>query len=147
LVLFILFFFLDYRVAFWTAVGIPISIACTVILLPFFDITINSISLCGLVVVLGMVVDDAIIVAESIYRRMERGAPPAEAAEFGLRVVFKPVVATIATTVIAFTPMFFMGGKLVDKLTGLVPMSIIEDAIMKCLSGYENAYCGRIENE
>jgi len=43
--------------------------------------------------------------------------------------------------------MFFKGGKLVDKLTGLVPMSIIEDAIIKCLSGYKNAYCGRIENE
>ncbi len=114
LVMWILFMFLDRRVAFWTAAGIPISVGLTVIAMPVLGITINSISLCGLVVVLGMVVDDAIIVSESIYRASERGMAPADAAVYGLRTVIRPVRATIITTVIAFVPIYFIPGMIGD---------------------------------
>lgn len=110
LVLIVLFLFLDKKVAFWTATGIPFSVAIALICLPLFDITLNSISLLGIVVVLGMLVDDAIIVAESIYRAGEEGESRTEAALTGLRQVVKPVFATIVTTVIAFIPMYFTPG-------------------------------------
>lgn len=109
-VLIILFLFLDKKVAVWTAVGIPFSIAGTIILLPFFNVTINSVSLLGFVVVLGMLVDDAIIISESIYSARENGMPPIEASIFGLKSVVKPVIATIVTTIIAFLPLYFLPG-------------------------------------
>ena len=114
MVIVILFFFLDKRIAFWTAVGIPISIGITLIILKFLDISINSISLCGFVVVLGMVVDDAIIIAESIYRAREKGMPPVDASIYGLRMVVKPVLGTIITTIIAFTSLYFVPGMIGD---------------------------------
>lgn len=114
LVVLILFFFLDKKVALWTSAGIPISVGLTLIVLPRLGITINSISLCGLVVVLGMVVDDAIIVAESIYSAKEAGANGLEAATFGLKKVIRPVFGTIVTTMIAFSPLYFIPGMIGD---------------------------------
>ncbi|MCB1159446.1 MAG: efflux RND transporter permease subunit, partial [Leptospiraceae bacterium] len=111
-VLIVLFLFLDSSTALWTAFGIPVSIAMTLILLPLFDITINSISLCGLVVVIGMVVDDAIIISESIARSRESGLGATEAAIDGLQKVIKPVIGTIITTMLAFVPMYFLPGML-----------------------------------
>ena len=110
LVIIFLFLFLDRKVAFWTAAGIPFSIAITIIVLPFLDVTINAISLCGMVVVLGMLVDDAIIVAESIYRAREEGMDKTEASVYGLKMVIKPVFGTILTTIIAFIPIYFLPG-------------------------------------
>lgn len=110
LVLAVLFLFLEFRVALWTAVGIPLSIAVAFILIPIFDITLNSISLLGIIVVLGMLVDDAIIIAESIYRSKENGMPVKKAAIHGLQQVMRPVFATVATTIIAFIPMYFVPG-------------------------------------
>ena len=111
LLLIVLMIFLDPKVAFWTTFGIPLAMAIAIITLPFFGITINSISLVGMVVVLGMLVDDAIIVADSIYKGKEAGMSGLEAALFGLDRVYYPVMATIATTIISFTPMFFLPGE------------------------------------
>lgn len=114
LVLLVLFLFLDKKIAFWTATGIPLSVAIALIILPIFDITLNGISLMGLVVVLGMLVDDAIIIAESIYSNREAGMPAKEAAIRGLQDVLKPVIATILTTILAFIPMYFLPGQIGD---------------------------------
>jgi multidrug efflux pump subunit AcrB len=114
LVVCILFIFLDRTTALWTAAGLPISIALTLIVMPMLDITINSISILGLIVVLGMVVDDAIIISESIYRSREQGMKAKEAALHGIKVVYKPVVGTIITTMIAFIPIYFMPGTIGD---------------------------------
>ena len=114
LVIIVLFFFLDKRIAFWTAFGIPISIGITIIVLNILDITINSISLCGIVVVLGMVVDDAIIISESIYRSRENGMEPTRASIYGLMMVIRPVIGTILTTMIAFFPIYFVPGIIGD---------------------------------
>jgi len=133
LVLFVLFFFLDKKIAFWTSVGIPVSIAGTLILLPWLNITINSISILGLVVVLGMVVDDAIIISESIYRAKEEGMSPVEASIYGLKIVIKPVLATIITTIIAFLPLYFLPG-IEGKFALEIPSIVI---IMLTVSFFE----------
>ena len=114
LVLLVLFLFLDYRVAFWTACGIPIAIAAALTVMPTLDVSINSVSLCGVVLVLGMIVDDAIIIAESIYRQIEAGVELKEAALEGLSQVIKPVFGTIITSMIAFLPLYFLPGTIGD---------------------------------
>lgn len=124
LVLFALFFFLDTRVAMWTAIGIPFAVMIAFIAVPFFGLTINSISLIGIIVVLGMLVDDAIIVSESIYREREKGLPPLEASISGLKKVISPVMTTIATTIIAFMPIFFLPG-MAGEFAAEVPAFVI----------------------
>ena len=133
LVIIILFIFLDRKIALWTALGIPLSVGITLILLPIFNITLNSISLLGLVAVLGMVVDDAIIIAESIYRSREAGLPAKESALQGLRTVIKPVFGTIITTMIAFLPMYFLPG-MVGDFSREIPSIVI---IMLAASFFE----------
>lgn len=114
LVLIVLFLFLDPAIALWTALGIPIAIAIATIFMPSLDVSINSVSLCGVILVLGMIVDDAIIISESIYREMEGGSPPREAAFNGLKTVIKPVFGTIITSIIAFIPLYFLPGVIGD---------------------------------
>jgi multidrug efflux pump subunit AcrB len=124
LVVLILFLFLDPQIALWTSVGIPISIGLTLIMLPRLGVTLNSISLCGMVVVLGMVVDDAIIVSESIFSAREKGMSGIDAAVYGLKRVIKPVLGTIITTIIAFTPMYFIPG-MVGEFSYEIPTIVI----------------------
>lgn len=124
LVLFILFFFLERRIAFWTAMGIPVSVAVAIICLPMIGVTINSVSLCGFIVVLGMVVDDAIIVGESIYREMKNGASARDAAILGLQRVVKPVLGTIVSTMIAFLPIYYIPG-VIGKFATEIPTVVI----------------------
>ncbi len=120
----ILFLFLDRRIAFWTAAGIPLSIAIAIVLFPWLGITINSISLVGVIVVLGMIVDDAIIIAESIYRAQEEGLSMQESAVTGLANVVRPVLGTIVTTIIAFLPMYFIPG-IVGDFSREIPTVVI----------------------
>lgn len=114
LVLMILFLFLDYRIAMWTAFGIPIAISIALIFLPSLDVTINSVSLCGMILVLGMIVDDAIIVAESVYSKIESGLESHAAALDGTLAVISPVFGTIVTSIIAFVPLYFLPGMIGD---------------------------------
>lgn len=110
LVLAVLLLFLNHRVALWTAFGIPLATCIALCVMYPLGITINSISLVGMVVVLGMLVDDAIIIAECIQSGMEEGLTGIDAARRGLRQVFWPVLVTIITTVMAFMPMYFLPG-------------------------------------
>ncbi|WP_455234225.1 efflux RND transporter permease subunit [Thiogranum longum] len=110
LVLLSLYLFLNFRVALITAMGIPVSFLVAVMLIHYLGFTINMISLFAFLIALGLIVDDAIIVNENIYRHMEQGMPAAQAAQTGSREVFWPVMASTSTTVAAFLPMFFIGG-------------------------------------
>ena len=110
LVLLSLYLFLNFRVALITAMGIPVSFLVAVIMLHYLGYTINMVSLFAFLIALGMIVDDAIIVNENIYRHMEMGMPARQAASVGAREVFWPVVASTATTVAAFLPMFAISG-------------------------------------
>ncbi len=112
LLLISLYIFLNFRVALVTAMGIPVSFLIAIVLLYFLDYTINMVSLFAFLIALGMIVDDAIIVTENVYRHMATGLPAKEAAEKATREVFWPVLASTATTIAAFLPMFAIGGTL-----------------------------------
>jgi multidrug efflux pump subunit AcrB len=114
LVLLILSLFLDWRTALWVAIGIPVALLGSLVFLPVFDVYLDSIALAAMILVIGIVVDDGIIVAESIWQQREAGHPPLKAAADGTQQVMWPVITTTLTTILAFAPMFFMPGMLGD---------------------------------
>ncbi len=123
LVLLVLTLFLNFRIAFWVAMGIPIAMLGTFFLLPMFDSFLDSITLTSMVLLIGIIVDDGIIVSENITRHREMGATPLQAAVNGLHEVFFPVLTTILTTFLAFAPMFFMTGML-GKFVYVIPLTV-----------------------
>ena len=123
LVLFILAVFLNFHSAFWVAMGIPIAVLGTIILMPFFDCTLDILTLGAMILVVGIIVDDAIIIAENIYQNYESGKSPLDAAVDGVYGVWKPVVTTVATTLLVFMPMFFMKG-IMGKIIKVMPLTI-----------------------
>jgi len=110
LLLVALLLFLDLRVALMTALGIPISFLGGILLAGALGVSMNMITMFALIVVLGMVVDDAIVVGENVFRLMEEGLSPREAALEGTAQVGKPVLATILTSVVAFLPVLLLEG-------------------------------------
>ncbi|MCP4752351.1 MAG: efflux RND transporter permease subunit [Proteobacteria bacterium] len=129
LVLFILGLILEMRLAFWVTMGIPISFLGAFMVMPQFDVSINSYSLFALIVTLGMVVDDAIIIGENIYYRRQNGEAPIEAAINGASEVAVPVVFSILTTVAAFSPMLFLPG-VWGKFFRILPIVIISVLVL-----------------
>jgi multidrug efflux pump subunit AcrB len=123
LVLLMLSIFLNLRTAFWVAVGIPVAILGTFFFLPLFDSFLDSISLLALILVIGIIVDDGIIISENIARRREMGDPPLKAASEGVREVFLPVLTTVLTTFLGFAPMLFMKG-MMGKFIYVIPLVV-----------------------
>ena len=111
LVLVILFVFLDFRSGFWVAVGIPFSFCFALAGAILIGYSINNITLAAVIIVMGIVVDDALVVAENIKRTASSGVPLYQAATEGTSMVFKPVIGSILTTCIAFVPLFFFEGR------------------------------------
>ena len=105
LVLIILTLFLKFKVAMWVAVGIPIALIGTLAFFPFYDMTISTMTIMGFILVLGIVVDDAIVVGERIYAHEQLGKSPLEAAVDGTWEVSVPVIFGVLTTIAAFLPM------------------------------------------
>ena len=124
LVFFMLWLFLDLRLSFWAGLGIPISIAGAMFILWSVDASINMISLFGLIMVLGIVVDDAIVVGESIYVHRQRGESPFNAAVNGVSEVAMPVLAAVTTTIVAFIPLMYVGGTM-GKFIAILPVVVI----------------------
>jgi multidrug efflux pump subunit AcrB len=116
--------FLNLRLAFWVALGIPIAFMAAFLVLSGFDRTINMISLFGFIMTLGILVDDAIIVGENVYTHYSRGKSPAAAVVDGLKEVGAPVVMAISTTVVAFSPLLFIAG-IMGKFIAVMPMTVI----------------------
>lgn len=114
LVLVLLSFFLNIRLAAWVAMGIPMSFLGMFILAQFFGITINVISLFGMIVVVGILVDDGIVVAENIYQHYENGKSLTRAAVEGTLEVVPSVLSAVLTTIVAFSAFFFLEGRLGD---------------------------------
>lgn len=110
IVLAILTLFLEYRLAFWIMMGMTISFVGGILFIPFADISINMISMFAFLVVLGIVVDDAIVVGENIHEFRQQGHSPLSAAIEGARDVATPVTFTILTTIVAFIPILFIPG-------------------------------------
>ena len=117
-------FFLNVRLAFWTAIGIPISFLGAFWLIPHFDVTINMMSLFAFIMVLGLVVDDAIVVGENIFSYRQQGLERLDAAVKGVREMCWPVVAAVLTTVFAFIPLAYTGG-IMGKILRVLPIVVI----------------------
>ena len=124
LVFLVLVLFLNIGTSFWVAMGIPISLMGTMIFLPYFDLELDSLTMAAMVLVIGLIVDDAIVVAENIYQHRERGTSPLKAAVNGLYEVALPVVTTVLTTVLAFVPMLFIQG-MIGKFIFVIPLTVI----------------------
>ncbi len=119
-----LFALLDWRMAFWAAVGIPSSFLIAFIFMDMAGMSINMLSLFALIVVLGLIVDDAIIVTENVYRYLLKGYPPKVAAVVGAGEVMMPVLAATLTTMAAFLPMMLMSG-IMGKFMKVIPIVVV----------------------
>ncbi len=115
---------LDLRLAFWVAMGVPISFLGGFIFFDFFGVDINMVSLFALIIVLGIVVDDAIVVGENIGSEHRRGLRGSAAAVSGVRGVFSPVTVGVVTTMVAFAPLLFVTGTM-GQILGIVPIVVI----------------------
>ena len=116
--------FFELRLAFWVSLGIPISFLGMFMLMPGLDVTLNIVSTFAFIMVLGIVVDDAIIVGENVYRHQRRGGSPLEGALKGVQEVATPVFFAVLTTVAAFSPLLFVPG-LLGKMMRYVPLVVI----------------------
>ncbi|WP_018998402.1 efflux RND transporter permease subunit [Hirschia maritima] len=112
LVLILLALFLEPKLAFWVMMGIPTSLLGGIFLLPLFGATINMISLFAFIITIGIVVDDAIMVAESIFHHRQHGKTKLQASIDGLNEMFIPILLAVGTNILAFLPMFFIPGEL-----------------------------------
>ena len=124
LVLFTLVIFLRPSVAISTTLGIPLVFLSGLFVLHMLGVTLNLISMMAFIMVLGMLVDDAIILGENITYHMERGMPPSEAAVVGAKELIGPVTTTILTTVVAFVPLLFLSG-IIGKFIIAIPVVVI----------------------
>ncbi|MCG8589699.1 MAG: efflux RND transporter permease subunit [Proteobacteria bacterium] len=124
----IVFVFLTPLTALWVIVGVPVVFLGAITLMPSFGLTINLVETAGFVIVLGMLVDDAVVVSERVLAFREQGLSPAEAAVRGSAAVARPVAAAAITTILAFGPLLALGG-----MPGRVAWNVPAVAIL-CLS-------------
>lgn len=129
--------FLNWRVAMWVGAGLVTAISGTILLMWSVDVTLNLLTMFGLIVVLGLLVDDAIVVAENIQARHDRAEPSLTAAVRGTNEVAWPVVATVLTSIVAFLPLSFIEGRIGDLLGALplvvacaLAMSLVESLLI-----------------
>ncbi len=123
IVFILLWAFMNIRIAFWCGMGIPIAVAGGMAILPAFDGTINMMTTFAFILILGIVVDDAIVVGEAIYVQRKNGLPPIKAAVEGTWEVGLPVIAAVLTTVIAFIPLAFVDG-VIGKIIFFLPVVV-----------------------
>jgi multidrug efflux pump subunit AcrB len=112
LVLIFLSLFLRPRLAFWVAAGLPVAFFGMFMLADFFDVTINVLSLFGMIIVIGILVDDGIVISENIYHHYEKGKSPIRAAIDGTIEVVPPIISAIITTILAFSIFFFLDSRI-----------------------------------
>ncbi len=135
LVLLILFLFLDVRVAFWVAVGIPVSFGAMLAVLWLTGRTINMVSLFAMILAIGIVVDDAIVVGEHGVALRERGYRPLFAAELAARRMLAPVASASLTTIAAFLPLMVIGdiiGTIIREIP-IVVTAVLVASLVECL--------------
>lgn len=135
LVLLLLSLFLNVRVAFWVAAGLPISFFGMFVLASYFGVTINVISLFGMIVVVGILVDDGIVVSENIYHHYEMGKDRISAAIDGTLEVLPAVISAVLTTMIAFSAFFFVDGTAGDFFSEMsfIVIATLAVSLIECL--------------
>ncbi len=124
LVFFTLVILLNARVAFWVSLGVVVALLGTLAFMHFVGITLNLLTMFGLIVVIGILVDDGIVIAENITAKHEAGMNPKDAAVEGCRQVAWPVIGTILTTIVAFMPLALIEGRIGD-LIGVLPAVVV----------------------
>jgi multidrug efflux pump subunit AcrB len=135
LVVVVLALFLNIRSSIWVALGIPVSLLGVLAVLPFFDVELDSLTMAAMVLVLGIIVDDAIVITENIFQHREQGESPLEAAVNGLYEVALPVLTTVVTTILAFVPMLFIKGML-GKFIFVIPITVILSLTISMFESY-----------
>ena len=135
LVLLVLWMFIGFRNGAMAALGIPVAVAGGVVVMHLLGITINMLSLMALILSLGIIVDDAIIIIENVYRHVEAGMPRRRAAVVGTQEVFWPVVSSTATTCSAFLPMLLMTGVL-GEFFSIIPKVIAAALIASLIEAF-----------
>ena len=148
LVVTILAIFLKPKLAFWVSLGIPISFMGGFLLMPIFDVSINMLSLFTFILVLGIVVDDAIVVGENIFLWRERGLSGIEAAVKGATQVSVPVIFAILTTIAAFSPMLSVAGN-IGQIWRIIPLVTIIVLVFSLIESMAilPAHLGHIDDE
>jgi multidrug efflux pump subunit AcrB len=131
----ILLLFLDWRVALMVAFGLPFSFAGTFLVLYLGGFTINMLSLFGMIMALGMVVDDAVVTAENVFRLYADGESAVNAAVRGAREVMWPVFGSVSTTVAAFLPLIW-GEGIIGKFLAIVPVVVISTLCFSLLQAF-----------
>jgi multidrug efflux pump subunit AcrB len=131
----LLMLMLNWRLALLVAFGLPISFAGAMLVLYAGGYTINLLSLFGMIMALGMVVDDAVVMAENAYRHLQNGLPPREAAIRGAREVFWPVLGSVSTTVAAFLPLIWAEG-IIGKFLMIVPVVVISALVFSLVQAF-----------
>jgi multidrug efflux pump subunit AcrB len=135
LVIAVLYVFLTGRVAFWVAVGIPVSFMATLFILYLAGGSINMISLFALIMALGIIVDDAIVVGEEALAQRRAGKDPLRAAEGGARRMLAPVIASSLTTIAAFLPLMLIGG-IIGNILFAIPLVIVSVILASLLESF-----------
>ena len=128
----VLLLFLNARLSFWVSLGIPVSFFGCLFLLPIFDVSINVISLFAFILVLGIVVDDAVVVGESVHQQNQLGRYGIDGSLKGTYQVYKPIFFAIATSIVAFLPLLFLPGP-EGKLMQAIPIVVICTLIFSLL--------------
>jgi multidrug efflux pump subunit AcrB len=123
LVMALLTLFLDWKLAFWVTMGIPISFLGALLILPLLGVNFNMISMFAFIIALGIVVDDAIVAGENIYEYRQQGMSLLDASIQGARDVAVPVTFSILTNIAAFAPLLFVPGTL-GKVWGVIPLVV-----------------------
>ncbi|HUU81964.1 MAG TPA: efflux RND transporter permease subunit [Phycisphaerae bacterium] len=135
LVLLVLSLFLDLRLSLWVAVGIPVSFAGALIILGASGQTLNMISLLALIMATGIIVDDAIVIAEQIHTLKTEGMEPVQACVNGTRQMALPVLGSSATTVAAFVPLLYVSG-VMGKFIKVLPIVVIAAIVASAFEAF-----------
>ena len=132
LIFFLLLLTLHPKVAFWSTLGVMTAFAGSFFILPYIGVSLNFMSVFGFLLVLGIMVDDAIIVGEAVYERAEKGHHGADAAILATQMVLKPLVASVFVTMIAFAPMMMFSGE-VRQFTSAISMVVISTLVFSLI--------------
>lgn len=135
LVLLVTWIFLGSRIAFFTTIGIPFTLSGTFWILHSFGYTLNNAVLLGIVISLGMLVDDAIVVVEAMYTRLKQGMNATRAAIVSLREVFAPVTASVLTTMAAFLPLLLLPG-ILGQFMFMIPFVVTVALAISLIEAY-----------
>nr|CRH05677.1 Conserved membrane protein of unknown function. Putative acriflavin resistance protein. Putative cation/multidrug efflux pump, Acr family [Candidatus Magnetococcus massalia] len=124
MVFLVLWLFFSLRYSFWVSMGLPVSFLGALFLLPFVGVTVNMISMVGLLIGIGLLMDDAIVIAENIARRLQKGDAPMDAAVKGVQQVLPGILSSFATTLLVFGSLVFLSGEM-GQILRIMPLVLI----------------------